>query len=311
RASCSSSTISTRIFSTGLSLRLSFNRRFSVEWECGGDDQTASFGIARFKAVGRAVQIVKPGARIRQADSLDQVAVRDAQPRAVVAHLKINHPVLTFGANGDQASCFAVGDPVPDGIFNQWLKEKLGNERVKGRRVNLHPHRQPIPKAVLLDFQIAFENFQLLPEFYFVRRIPGQGDAQQAAELEQHPVSRLNVPAHQHGDAVERVEEEVRMQLHSQRVELRPHEAGFEVRRLQLPALIPAVIIRRLVDGDDHPVNQLSGEELCNRETPEQFDEWSCVRERAGNQSSREDENDFVGGEEKYGGNRMYSDEAE
>src|SRR5262245_33002037 len=173
-----------------------------------------------------------------------------------------------FGANVNFSSHFAVCDAVPNGVFDQGLKEKLRDKRIQRRRINVHPHRQTILKTDLFNFQISFENFQFLPEFYFVRRIPGQCDAQQVAELKQHPIGRVNIPSHQHGDAIERIEEKVRMQLHSQGVELRHRQTSFKIRRQQLSVSIPAIIVYRLVDAENQPVNQQPEVKLRNEVAP-------------------------------------------
>src|SRR2546428_4455910 len=118
----------------------------------------------------------------------------------------MEHTVLMFSANINHSSYFAVRDSVPNSVFNQWLKEELRDQRVERRRINMRPDGQTILKTDLFNLQILFENFQFLIELYFVGRISGQCDAQQVAELEQHPIGRVNIPSHQHGNAIERVE---------------------------------------------------------------------------------------------------------
>src|SRR5262245_49955295 len=102
---------------------------------------------------------------------------------AVVAYFEAHRPVSALGVNLDDSSCFALGDAVPDGVFNQRLKKELRRQRVERRRINLHPDSQTVLKTDLFNLQIPFEYFQLLPELNFVRHIPGQSDAQQGAEL--------------------------------------------------------------------------------------------------------------------------------
>src|SRR5215468_4752148 len=160
-----------------------------------------------------------------------------------------------FSADVNFSSCFTVRNSVPNGVFNQGLKEKLRDQRVERRWINMRPDNQTILKTDLFNLKISFENFQFLPELDFVRHVSGQGATQQAAELEQHPIGRVNVPSHQHRNAVERVEEKVRMQLHSKSVELRFYQTSFKIRRLQLSLSILAIIIYRLADTDNRKVN--------------------------------------------------------
>src|SRR5262245_59988207 len=108
----------------------------------------------------------------------------------------MEHVVLTLGAAVNHSAYFTVCDSVPNGVFNQGLKKKLRDQRVERRLIDLHPDGQTILKTNLFDLQIPFENFQLMPERNFVVLGSGQRDAQQAAELNQHSVGRVNVLSH-------------------------------------------------------------------------------------------------------------------
>src|SRR5215475_2690604 len=223
----------------------------------------------------------------------------------------MEHAILMFSANVNHSSNFAVCDSVANGVFNQGLKEKLRDQRVERRRIDPHPDGQTILKTDLFNFQISFENFQFLPEPYFVRRISGQCDAQQVAELEQHPIGRVNVLSHQHRNAVKRVEKEMRMQLHSQGVELRLYQTSLEIRRQQFSVSIPAIIIQSLANTDNRPVKQHSAVKLRNEETPRRFDKRPCLRNRAEYQSSRDDENEYGKNVENRSGESVYSNRTE
>ena len=54
---------------------------------------------------------------------------------------------------------------------------------------------------------------------------------EQIAETHQRAIGGLDVAVHQRRDRVQRVEQEVRMQLLLQRLQLRLDEPGFELRR--------------------------------------------------------------------------------
>ena len=89
---------------------------------------------------------------------------------------------------------------------------------------------------------------------------------QQVAEPVDHPVGGVDVGAHQAGDRVQRVEQEVRVQLPLQRLQLRLDQAGLEVRRVERARLRLAPVGQRVRQADqeqvghEHPVEL--GEEL-------------------------------------------------
>ena len=61
-----------------------------------------------------------------------------------------------------------------------------------------------------------------------------QRDAQQIAQLRDHVVGGIDVAVHQRRNRVERVEEEMRLQLPLQRLQLRFDEMRFELALAQL-----------------------------------------------------------------------------
>jgi len=68
---------------------------------------------------------------------------------------------------------------------------------------------------------------------------------------------------HQLGDGVERVEEEMGLELHLEHLELRGRQLGLELGGAQLqtvrliePLLIPAVVVDRMHDRHDHEVGE-------------------------------------------------------
>ena len=59
---------------------------------------------------------------------------------------------------------------------------------------------------------------------------------------------------HQRRDRVERVEQEVRLHLPLQRLQLRLDQPRLELRRVQLPRARLVVVAQRVADADDGPV---------------------------------------------------------
>ena len=95
--------------------------------------------------------------------------------------------------------------------------------------------------------ELRFERDLLLAEML-------QRDSQQIAQPHQHAIGRRDVLVHQRRDRVQRVEEEVRMQLLLQRLQLRFDEPGLELRRAQGAVARLAVVEQRVAQADDRPV---------------------------------------------------------
>ncbi len=101
-----------------------------------------------------------------------------------------------------------------DGVLHQRLQDEIrdcGAERV---RVDGEAHGQPILKACSFNFQIAFQEPQFLLQRHLLAMRLAKCVAQQIRQAHQDTVRRIDVFVHQRGDGFERVEQEVRMQLH-------------------------------------------------------------------------------------------------
>ena len=87
-----------------------------------------------------------------------------------------------------------------------------------------------------------------------LRANPIEREAQQIAEPFEHRVGRVGVTMHQRRDCVERVEQEVRVQLPLQRLQVRFGKPRTQLRRGQLALLRLAMEIERVAQTDDRPV---------------------------------------------------------
>ena len=92
-------------------------------------------------------------------------------------------------------------------------------------------HGEPVLKTHLFDLQIAFEEGEFLAQRHFLGVGLFQADAQQFAEPGYDSVGVIWILMDQGGDRMERVEEEVRVQLHAQHLQSRPHQFGGERRK--------------------------------------------------------------------------------
>ena len=73
------------------------------------------------------------------------------------------------------------------------------------------------------------EELELLAQRHFLRARCCERQAQEVAQPGHHPVGRLDVAVEQRGDRVQRVEEEVRLQLDLERLQLGPGELGLQL----------------------------------------------------------------------------------
>ena len=79
------------------------------------------------------------------------------------------------------------------------------------------------------DLEILGEKVELRLKRDFLLTDVLKGKAQQVAQTRQRAVCGLDVAVHQRGDGVQRVEEEVRMELLLRRLELRLDQPRFEL----------------------------------------------------------------------------------
>src|SRR5262249_57602696 len=91
-------------------------------------------------------------------------------------------------------------------------------------------------------------------------------EAQKIAEARDHSVGGLHITIHERGDGVQRVEEEVRLELHLEHFELRDGEAGFELAGFELAQAVAAVVFDTVADGEDRPARENVRVKLGNKD---------------------------------------------
>lgn len=124
--------------------------------------------------------------------------------------------VLPNGLNLQPRIRFLMGDAVAQRVLDKRLQQQIRHGGVERLRVNVKLHGQPILKTNLFNFQILAEEFEFLPERHFLRSGAVERVTQQIAEPRQHPIRRLRIRQIEHRNRVQRVEEEMRIELHSQ-----------------------------------------------------------------------------------------------
>ena len=148
----------------------------------------------------------------------------------------------------------ARADAVADGVFNQRLQNQVGDKRVEGARIDFGFDAKAIVEARLLNVDVLLQERELLMQRDFVHADAVERHAQQVGELERHVLGGFAVVASERGDGVQRVEQEVRLELDLQHFELSVGQLRFELRGKQLALLIFAVERDGLGDQHDVPV---------------------------------------------------------
>src|SRR6266481_1421178 len=100
-----------------------------------------------------------------------------------------------------------------DGVLDNRLEKKTGDNRVQSIWRDIHLHRQPLAEANLFYVQIMLKKLQLFFERHFLDAVLIQSQTEQTAQSRQHSVSRLWVVMVERGNAVQRVKKEMRLEL--------------------------------------------------------------------------------------------------
>ena len=145
---------------------------------------------------------------------------------------------------------------MPDGVLHQRLERHRRDPRVECLGIHLEPDRQAVGEPGLLDLQIGLHEAELFPQRHLVPLTVPERLPEQLAQAGDGGGRRLApAVADEGGDGVERIEEEVRLELHSERGELGLGELGLEAHGLELAVAGRPVVLDRVSRGHDHPVD--------------------------------------------------------
>ena len=145
-------------------------------------------------------------------------------------------------------------DAVLDRVLDERLQQQVRHQRVERVGLDVEADDEAIGEARLLDLEVLCEEVELGLERDFLLAELLERQAQQVAQPHQRPVGGLDVAVHQRRDRVQRVEQEVRVQLLLQRLELRLDQPGLELRRAQRAVPGLAVVEDGVAEADDGPV---------------------------------------------------------
>src|SRR5204862_6260904 len=108
---------------------------------------------------------------------------------------------------------------------------------------NVDSHHQPILESDLLDLEVTANELELFVERDFLIEIAVERQAEKLAESREHCIGGFDVAVHQRRDRVQRVEKEMRLELHLERLQLRARELRREMCAAQLAIAILHVVI--------------------------------------------------------------------
>src|SRR5262249_9578081 len=117
--------------------------------------------------------------------------------------------------------------------------------------------------------QVAAQKLKLFVQRQLLRAGVLKSHSQKVAEPREHLIGRVGVLFEKRGNRIQGVKQEVRLQLHLQRIELslgnaqpRFGKLGLEPRDLERLVLMPAVIFHELTEQQDHAVAQKTGRQV-------------------------------------------------
>jgi integrase len=222
------------------------------------EDDATRETILEIEVRGPVVQALQAQTRIAQprACVLDEVEV-GRQARAIIANREVQLPAIDRGRELQAARPGSSRETVPEGVLNDWLQKKrrhrapfrVGRDGVR--------HVESITEARSLQFDIALHERGLLRQRGRMLAPPVDGFAQKLAQLEQHRQGTIARPGpNQRRDRVQRVEQEVRLDLQAQRVELCANEVRLETGLAQFETARPVVDSQRCANQEEQAVDE-------------------------------------------------------
>ena len=186
---------------------------------------------------------------------VDRPALRE--PRPVVAHRDTEHPAVAARGNLQQAGVEPSSEAVDEGILDQRLEDQVRHQRAAGVGRDPADDTQPVAEADLFDRQVGVGERQFLVEGDELAPAGLHGEPQERAETLDDRAGRVGVAGRcQGGDGVQRVEQEVRLELELQPVELCGSQGASQFRLAQLLLRLLSREVDHRGDPDDQPVDR-------------------------------------------------------
>ena len=161
---------------------------------------------------------------------------RRRQPGPVVHDGEPEPAALDAGDDGDRPALLARRDGVLHRVLDERLQQQRGHERGFRPLVDVELEPQAVAEAQLLDAEVEIQRVELLAQRHFLHRVLVERVAQELGQPRDGEVGGAVLAVkHERRYRVQRVEEEMRVQLVAQHLELRLlRERGLLERRLAL-----------------------------------------------------------------------------
>src|SRR3954467_6795296 len=115
---------------------------------------------------------------------------------------------------------------MPYRVLYQWLQQQTRNESRPDSVFDIAVHSESVLESNALDRNVAIEKSKLSLERNFLLARGRQDEAEKVAQLRDHPLGSGWISRNEGHRAIERIEQEVRIELQLQSIELRLDEPG-------------------------------------------------------------------------------------
>jgi len=135
------------------------------------------------------------------------------------------------------------------------LNDHVGYLGIESGRLDLELHDEPFAESHLLELEIGFHEFQLVPKGDLVIGGAGERDAQQLTQADQHFPGGFHVPGHQRRNAVQCIKEKMGVKLKLENLELVLGHLSFELGLSALALAKLPVVLDRKYRGYHAPIH--------------------------------------------------------
>src|SRR5262249_41674287 len=195
--------------------------------------------------VQTAVETVEARAGIREADAGTERFQRPhLEAAAVVADLHPETLADTPRADVNVVAAVPARDAVLDRVLDERLQDHPRHFAVERVGFDRHADSETILEARLFDVEVLLQELGLFLQRHLRLAAAIERDAEQIAQPADHSVGGIRIAVHERGNGVQRVEQEVRVQLRLERLEARLDDLRLELRGAQLP------LLRLVIEGD-------------------------------------------------------------
>src|SRR5439155_6387230 len=142
------------------------------------------------------------------------------------------------------------------GVFHQGLQKQGRHQAIEGGGFDTLFESEAVAQSRLLDLNVAFEESQVFAERNLLAIRLTQGQPQQLAERGQRLLSGTRVTAEQSGHSIERIEQEMRLQLRLERMQSCARQVRLKQNGTPLALAIAAIEVDRVGQAYQRTVRQ-------------------------------------------------------